>query len=86
VLVFQCRQIRQAVVRLVGVARRPLFYGRGPGNPGELTDAITRISDHQVSDREYNEAAKLFGEAYLVQRIMAIIAIDGWNRKAYHAH
>ena len=45
-----------------------------------LTDEITRISDHQVSDRVYNEAARLFDENYLAQLIMAIITINAWNR------
>ncbi len=47
-----------------------------------LTEEVTRISDHQVSDRVYNEAARLFDESYLSQLIMAIIAINGWNRIA----
>jgi AhpD family alkylhydroperoxidase len=47
-----------------------------------LTDEVTRISDHQVSDRVYNEAARLFDENYLAQLIMAIIAINAWNRIA----
>jgi AhpD family alkylhydroperoxidase len=47
-----------------------------------LTDEVTRISDHQVSDRVYNEAARLFDEHYLAQVIMAIITINAWNRIA----
>ncbi len=47
-----------------------------------LTEEVTRISDHQVSDRVYNEAARLFDENYLAQLIMAIITINAWNRIA----
>ncbi len=47
-----------------------------------LTDEVTRISHHQVSDRVYDEAARLFGDNYLAQLIMAIIAINAWNRIA----
>jgi AhpD family alkylhydroperoxidase len=47
-----------------------------------LTEEVTRISDHQVSNQVYDQAARLFGEAYLAQLIMAIIAINGWNRIA----
>jgi AhpD family alkylhydroperoxidase len=47
-----------------------------------LTEEVTRISDHQVSDRVYNEAARLFDEHYLAQLIMAIITINAWNRIA----
>jgi AhpD family alkylhydroperoxidase len=47
-----------------------------------LTDEMTRISDHQVSDRVYNEAARLFDANYLAQLIMAILTINAWNRIA----
>jgi AhpD family alkylhydroperoxidase len=47
-----------------------------------LTDEVTRISDHQVSNRVYDEAARLFDEHYLGQLIMAIITINAWNRIA----
>lgn len=47
-----------------------------------LTEEVTRISDHQVSDRVYNEAARLFDENYLGQLLMAIITINAWNRIA----
>ena len=47
-----------------------------------LTEEVTRIHDHQVSDRVYNEAARLFDEQYLAQLIMAIITINAWNRIA----
>jgi len=44
-----------------------------------LTEEITLISN-RVSDETYNKAAELFDQPYLAQLIMAIIAINAWNR------
>ena len=44
-----------------------------------LTEQITLINNH-VSDETYNQAAKLLGDTYLAQVIMAIITINVWNR------
>lgn len=44
-----------------------------------LTEEITLIHGH-VSDKTYTEAARLFDEKYLAQLMMAIIAINAWNR------
>lgn len=44
-----------------------------------LTEEVTLIQ-HRVSDKTYNDAAKLFPAEYLAQVIMAVIAINGWNR------
>ena len=44
-----------------------------------LTEEVTRISNH-VSDETYQAAANLFGEHELAQIIMAIVAINAWNR------
>jgi AhpD family alkylhydroperoxidase len=45
-----------------------------------LTEEMTLISQHHVSDATYNEAARLLGEQYLSQVIMCVIVINGWNR------
>ena len=45
-----------------------------------LTEEMTLISQHHVSDATYNEAAKLLGDQYLSQIIMCVIIINGWNR------
>lgn len=34
----------------------------------------------RASDETYNRAAQLFDEHYLAQVIMAIVAINAWNR------
>lgn len=45
-----------------------------------LTEEITQISQHGVSDETYDRAVELFGEQTLAQIIMAVIAINAWNR------
>lgn len=46
------------------------------------TEALTRISDNDVSDTLFAEARKHFSEKELVDLSFAIIAINGWNRLA----
>lgn len=46
-----------------------------------LTEEVTLIAQH-VSDATYQNAASLFDEHYLAQIIMAIVAINAWNRIA----
>ncbi|MFT3680209.1 MAG: carboxymuconolactone decarboxylase family protein [Ferruginibacter sp.] len=45
-----------------------------------LTEEITNISQHGVSDETYEKAAALFDEHTLSQIIMAIVSINAWNR------
>ena len=51
-----------------------------------LTEETTLIHQHGVSDSVYDISVKLFGENYVAQMIMAIIAINGWNRIAISTH
>jgi AhpD family alkylhydroperoxidase len=44
-----------------------------------LTEEVTRLPNG-VSDETYGTAAALLGEKYLAAVIMAIIAINAWNR------
>lgn len=44
-----------------------------------LTEEMTLIR-HHVSDETYEKALELLGEQYLAQVMMAIIAINAWNR------
>ncbi|MFW0714870.1 carboxymuconolactone decarboxylase family protein [Pedobacter sp. N23S346] len=46
-----------------------------------LTEEVTLIANH-VSEATYNYAALFFDEQHLAQVIMAIIAINAWNRIA----
>ena len=45
-----------------------------------LTEEITLIANHGVSDEVYNRAIELFGEEKTAQLYMAIISINIWNR------
>lgn len=47
-----------------------------------LTEEMTLIADHHVSDEVWNEAAKQCDEKELAAIVLAIIAINGWNRLA----
>jgi AhpD family alkylhydroperoxidase len=47
-----------------------------------LTDAITLLADAGVPDEIYDQAEAEFGPGELAQLIMAIAAINSWNRIA----
>lgn len=47
-----------------------------------LTEAVTRIADGGVPDEVWDAAAKQFTEPELVRLLMAIAAINVWNRLA----
>lgn len=48
----------------------------------QLTEEVTLISKHGVSDETYNNALKFYGENELAQIIMQVIIINSWNRIA----
>jgi len=45
-----------------------------------ITEEVTLIHMHGLTDETYHKAIAVFGEALTVQIIMAIIAINAWNR------
>ncbi len=45
-----------------------------------LTEEITLIHQHGVSNAAYEAAAELFDKNYLAQLVMMMVAINGWNR------
>jgi len=47
-----------------------------------LTEAVTRLDGHGVADDVYDEAVRLFGQEGTAKVIMAIVAINSWNRIA----
>ena len=47
-----------------------------------LTEEMTLIANSGVSDATYNKAKSLFSDNHLAQIMMAIIAINAWNRMA----
>ena len=50
------------------------------------TDALTRLSQGQVSDAVFAEARSQFSEEELVNLTLAIVAINGWNRFSVGFH
>lgn len=52
----------------------------------ELTEEVTLISEHGVSDDVYNKVIQLFGEKVTAQLYMAIITINVWNRIGVGLH
>ena len=61
--------------------RVPLFTPRERA-AFELTDAITRIGDRGVPDAVYETAAAQFPPCELANLMLAIVAINAWNRVA----
>lgn len=47
-----------------------------------LTEEVTLISQHGVSDETYKLAQKYFSEETIAQIIMSIVLINAWNRIA----
>jgi AhpD family alkylhydroperoxidase len=45
-----------------------------------LTEAVTLIADHHVSDEIFDEARRLFSEDEVADLMMAIVVINAWNR------
>lgn len=45
-----------------------------------LTEEMTLIANGGVSDETYKKAKSLFSDNQLAQIMMAIVAINGWNR------
>ena len=43
-------------------------------------EAITHLTNQEVSDEIYNQAREEFSEKELAQLTLSIIAINGWNR------
>lgn len=47
-----------------------------------MTEEVTLISQGGVSDATYREALQFFSEEQVAQLIMAVVAINAWNRIA----
>jgi AhpD family alkylhydroperoxidase len=43
-------------------------------------EAVTRLTNQEVSDEIYNQAREEFSEKELAQLTLSIVAINGWNR------
>ncbi len=51
-----------------------------------LTEAMTLIAGNHISDEVYQEAAAQLTEKELAAVIIAVVAINGWNRIAITTH
>lgn len=47
-----------------------------------ITEEVTLIHQHGLSDKTYQSAKKLFDENYIAQIILATVTINAWNRIA----
>jgi AhpD family alkylhydroperoxidase len=67
---------------LAGWHEVPSMFGARERAALALTEAVTRIGDAGVSDLVWDEARGQFSEAELVRLLLAIAAINVWNRLA----
>jgi AhpD family alkylhydroperoxidase len=66
---------------LVGVWREaPNVFSEAEQLLLAITEEITLIHQHGLSEELYNKAIALFGETVTAQVIMAVIGINAWNR------
>ncbi|WP_129021731.1 MULTISPECIES: carboxymuconolactone decarboxylase family protein [Edaphocola] len=47
-----------------------------------ITEEITLISHHGLTEETYAKASSMFDEQYISQLIMAVVTINAWNRIA----
>ena len=45
-----------------------------------LTEAVTLLADGPISDEIYEEARRHFSDEELVNLVLSIVTINGWNR------
>jgi len=69
-------------IYLLNAWREAPYYTPQERSVLALTEAITLISNNQVPDEVYQEAAKHYSQKELADIIMAIITINAWNRIA----
>jgi AhpD family alkylhydroperoxidase len=67
---------------LLDAWRESPFYSDRERAALAWTEALTRISEDEVSDALYADVRKQFDEKELVELTLAIIAINAWNRLA----
>jgi AhpD family alkylhydroperoxidase len=70
--------------RLYGLSawREAPFYTDRERAALEWTEALTLISEDEISDELYARVRERFSEEEIVNLTMAIVAINGWNRLA----
>lgn len=64
----------------------PELYSEAERAALALTEAVTLIGEHGVSDDVWADARRHFDEAGMVHVLMAIAVINVWNRLAVSTH
>jgi len=64
----------------------PSFFTDGERAALALTECATLIADDGVPDPVWDEAVQALGEKGVAQVLMAVVAINGWNRLAVSTH
>lgn len=64
----------------------PSLYSERERAAIELTEEVTRIGEHGVSDVAWQRVRANFSEKETVELLMAIAAINVWNRLAISTH
>ena len=75
----EAEEDERRLATLAGWHESPFFTPRERAAVA-LTDAVTRLGDHGVSDAVWDEATEHFDQAELAQLLWAIVAINAWNR------
>lgn len=52
----------------------------------KMTEEVTQISQHGLSEETYQKASKVFSEKQIAEIIIAIVTINAWNRIAISTH
>jgi AhpD family alkylhydroperoxidase len=64
----------------------PSFFTDAERAALALTECATLIADDGVPDPVWDEAMRALGEKGVAQVLMAVVAINGWNRLAVSTH
>lgn len=78
------RAMGETEQRLYGLSawREAPYYTKRERQALALTEAVTLITKTHVSDEEFLAAKEAFSDKELVDLVLAIVAINGWNRLA----
>jgi AhpD family alkylhydroperoxidase len=92
-----CLDMHAVEARAAGVGQRrldilsawneaPSFFTDREQAALKLTESVTRIGEAGVPDSVWEEVARLFDKNEIVRLLMAICAINVWNRMAISTH
>ncbi len=73
-------ETEQRIYMLSAWREVPNLYNARERAARAWAEAVTRLTNQEVSDEIYNQAREEFSEKELAQLTLSIIAINGWNR------